>query len=68
MSETSIKDSVSGRLFGNLKKPVRAGFGVSGQGLAFPVAGHELDVQDLDAFGALNGKPSRLPFGFVHEK
>ncbi len=55
---------MSGRIFGNLKKPVRAGFGVSGQGLAFPVAGHELDMQDIDAFGALSGKTFTIAIWF----
>ena len=62
--EIAVKDSVSGKLFGNLQKPVRPGHGASGVGLAFPVAGHEFDVQDLDAFGALNDKPFTIAIWF----
>ncbi|MBL8892359.1 MAG: hypothetical protein JNL67_20455 [Planctomycetaceae bacterium] len=62
--EIAVKDSVSGKLFGNLQKPVRPGFGASGVGLAFPVARHEFDVQDLDAFRVLNGKPFTITLWF----
>lgn len=62
--DTSLKESVGGKLFGNLRKPVRGGYGVSGQGLAFPIAGHPLDMQGLDAFSALNGKPFTLAIWF----
>lgn len=62
--DTSLKESVSGKLFGNLRKPVRAGYGVSGQGLAFPIAEHQLDMQGLDAFSAVNGKPFTLAIWF----
>lgn len=62
--ERAVKDSVSGKLFGNLQKPVRIGHGASGAGLAFPVAGHEFVAQDLDAFGALNDKPFTIAIWF----
>jgi hypothetical protein len=62
--ERVIKDSVSGKLFGNLQKPVRPGQGASGVGLNFPEAGHEFVAQDVDAFGALNDKPITIAIWF----
>ena len=62
--ERVIKDSVSGKLFGNLQKPVRPGQGASGVGLNFPVAGNEFVAQDVDAFGALNDKPITIAIWF----
>jgi len=62
--ERAVKDSVSGKLFGNLQKPVRPGQGASGVGLNFPVAGNEFVAQDVDAFGALNDKPITIAIWF----
>jgi len=62
--ERAIKDSVTGKLFGNLQKPVRPGHGASGVGLNFPVAGHEFVAQDVGAFGALNDKPFTIAIWF----
>jgi hypothetical protein len=62
--ERAVKDSVSGKLFGNLQKPVRPGQGASGVGLNFPEAGHEFVAQDVDAFGALNDKPITIAIWF----